>query len=1140
MSFKKLGEAIEITNIVSEKTASTLVSEEILEQFKKQASELKKLAPKANDFLYFSAVMMHSAEASGVNDDGSPKLTRKGEKVEVGWDKTGGTWKWQSNDPGIKPYKNSNGDIFPEEELLKAYKKWVHKPLCIDHKSSSVDHVRGFIVDTYYDFDRKRVIALCALDKKNYPDLAFKVSSGYSNCVSMGTAVGKAICTEDGCHRVARVESDFCNHMKTRTCYGEINVDLSPIELSIVVNGADGKAKIKHIIAAANALNKFVDDKNQYLQSVAEKTENFNATIKFNASDTDNSSESKGTELSINSDNLEDFQKALEEAIGQLKELKEDALSVETKDESEQDVDLADGFAAATKFTPSSVVEDAEGISLQTPGTERLAHETLVEEFKKIASHIEVKINDMKEGLNLLINKEETTMSGNKKEIDKKAYYLGTEEPTPGQVKYTKDPMNEKLRDEDKHMVGQMDTGPVDGMHPGPDSVSMSELDRKKMLARAQKEEGALRRGAVVQAAKEALGYFQGGGGVNEPTPGKVKYPADKAQEKIREDEDKHMTGQSPFPGVGDVNGLHPSPASADEKNELKRKEMLARASDKLVASFEKGVWSVYHKTASDKKLLLTASVSDIAKSLGQSVEEVYGKVATKDFASTLIGQVKALGADATASLYKVAQAAPAEEATTAEGDPKDTAMKLAEKMRDLSSDLIEALKMLTGEQAEMGDVGAELGGMAATASEETKELLATRTELNGDLAEAIKEVVAELQTHEEELGLITDMYASNSINETNQDMASGIVSDAFTSAQEAFASGFQLMQAFVRYAQATETVIKRAELEAELTKTAGLDELDFGADDSENDLMSMIDEGMANTVDDTDELMGDDMGLENLELNLDDLAADDDNDADVKLEEAKKLDPSAKPGEMKVNVVAFNTPAGRAQLRAKFAAEMKFSPMLDQAHPKGGFTTELDVKPSGDLAKVEELAETHKAMLDLANAPPKVRKEAEEINELVKAGSLDPSDLDELVSMGLDKDAVSYWKKYFGQVDGGGEFASELVKEHAKAKFDAELAKEKVKLARCYELAYEFVDRGLLARDREVIASQVNEFMGLNDKGFEQVKIAVCKHPVKVSVAGVIPQIGLTNSGESVSGSEDNLFNQLSDALSTSNRRMF
>ena len=72
-------------------------------------------------------------------------------------------------------------------------------------------------------------------------------------------------------------------------------------------------------------------------------------------------------------------------------------------------------------------------------------------------------------------------------------------------------------------------------------------------------------------------GYYQGAGGVNEPTPGQVKYPKDPLNEKARE-EDKHMNGEPPFPEVGDVDGLHPSPSSADQPNELERKKMHARA----------------------------------------------------------------------------------------------------------------------------------------------------------------------------------------------------------------------------------------------------------------------------------------------------------------------------------------------------------------------------------------------------------------------------------------------------------------------------------------------------------------------------------------------------------------------------------
>ena len=94
-----------------------------------------------------------------------------------------------------------------KSELIKAYKKWIGKPLCVDHKSNSVDHARGFIVDTYYDRDLKRVVALCALDKTNYPELAHEVSTGYQNAVSMGTGVENAICYD--CGTVARAEARF-------------------------------------------------------------------------------------------------------------------------------------------------------------------------------------------------------------------------------------------------------------------------------------------------------------------------------------------------------------------------------------------------------------------------------------------------------------------------------------------------------------------------------------------------------------------------------------------------------------------------------------------------------------------------------------------------------------------------------------------------------------------------------------------------------------------------------------------------------------------------------------------------------------------------------------------------------------------
>jgi hypothetical protein len=583
MSFIKLGEIIEISRVENTDSCIPAVSQDVLDNFKKIAGSLKKIAPKAEDFLYFSAVMMHAAEASALNDDGTIKLNASGEEVKVGWDKRGGTWRWTSNDSSVKPYRNSNGDIFPEEELVKAYKKWVHKPLCIDHKSSSVDHVRGFIVDTYYDRNLKRVIALCALDKHNYPDLARKVATGYSSCVSMGTAVGRAICSD--CATVARTENDFCDHMRRKSCYGEINIDLNPLELSIVVNGADPRASIKHIIAAANTLNTYVENKNKELAKLADQ--HYAASITFGDAVTDGN---KTNQFNIDTNDFAEFEKQLAEAMTKLKEIQTSATN------SEKDTNDLVSNQSSSAMDETLLPNTDSGLA--PPHARYAADTSSIKELHEVTAAIESKLNQMKKSLNKLAslkNTQEETMSANR--MNKEAYYQGTEEPTPGQAKYPKDPMNDKLRtDGDKHMEGQSpfpDTGPVDGMHPGVESAGMGELERKKMLARAEAEERAMRRTAIVNSAKQALedkkAYFLNGEGPNNPntpTPGKTKYPVDKTQYDLREDSDKHMVGQKPFPGVGSVDGMHPSPESADISDEKKRKEMLSRAT--LKATFIK------------------------------------------------------------------------------------------------------------------------------------------------------------------------------------------------------------------------------------------------------------------------------------------------------------------------------------------------------------------------------------------------------------------------------------------------------------------------------------------------------------------------------------------------------------------------
>lgn len=254
MSFLKIGENITFS-VDDLQPIEAIQNDPVLsDRISKIASEHKRIAPKADDFVYFTAIMMHAAERALIDDDGNPRLDKKGQPITASWEineKTG-SWKWNCSDPSVKPLKNANGDIFPSQELKKVYKNWVGKPLCQDHNSSSMDGIRGMIIDTYWDERHQRIIALCALDKINFPDLARKVTAKYANSVSMGTAVGRSICFE--CGNVARTERDYCSHVKNRTAYGEINTELQPIELSLVVNGADSKAKVMEVLARTQYL----------------------------------------------------------------------------------------------------------------------------------------------------------------------------------------------------------------------------------------------------------------------------------------------------------------------------------------------------------------------------------------------------------------------------------------------------------------------------------------------------------------------------------------------------------------------------------------------------------------------------------------------------------------------------------------------------------------------------------------------------------------------------------------------------------------------------------------------------------------------------------------------------------------------
>lgn len=1117
--FKKIGELSEITSNNLHSTESILAKlhdTDVNEHFRKLATQLKRIAPKADDFLYFSCVMMTSAEASALNPDGTVKLTKEGKPVQVSWEiSPNGSWKWVSNDPSIKAYKNHNGDIFAEAELLKAYKKWVGKPLCVDHKSDQVDAIRGIILDTYYDRLNKRVIALCALDKVSYPELARGVASGYKTSVSMGTRVGKAICYD--CGQIATTEREFCQHMRSKSCYGEINVDLDPIELSIVVNGADPQAKIRTILAAANHLRNSLEAKEQEI-----------------------------SKLSIDQVSTSKFQELEED----LKKISEKLADLKANLEKEDVNNLED---INHKQSDNSTVSEADLLNINTNIglSDHLVsnNNALRSELQDLRNSVNSKFQDMEKSLTTLSYKiKEEIMSVNSKDgMNKEGYFQGAggvNEPTPHQVKYPKEPLNEQLRENgDKHMVGVDNMGPVDGMFPG-------DKEKKNLVQRAEIEERAMRRAAALQKAKENLmkskeAYFQGGGDVNEPTPGKKKYPVDPLNEKDREKEDKQMVGKKPFPGVGDVEDLYPE--------DKKKKEMLQRAS--LKAKFvrvaaEDGTqdlgqsgWEVKR----DDDVLFTATVEEIS---GGNVEGLYDVIASKEFATKMLEKVYKMGTAKAAAIYKGAQALPvpapaapapdmgamapampdmnampaaepaptmdaAPEDTGAEGDPKEVALKLAEEMRDRASDLLEAVRALTGEQSEMG----ELEGLAGkTASSEFKPLVQMKKKLNASLIVGMKKAIAELNEHQEELNLIFDILNDGTVN---NDYTATVVEEAIADGKSVLADVRDLMGAFVKYAHGSEQLAKQAQMLEEKADEAKVE--DFSFDDD----LTMVDE--PTIVED----MGDEAVVED-EIFEGDVQEDEDMNQVM-----MDVDPASLQGkkvEIKASELDLSTKEARAEARAKLAAQaVSFSPILDEANGLADGQTQFDVKPSNNLGKVETLEEQHKAMLDVAEAPPKVRKEAARLNELILTKKVAKSDLDTLVAQGLDAEVVKYWKQFYGEAGKeGSEFASELLKEHAKAQIEEEVNTFKVKIARAYELTNEMVRRGLVADERAAITAQVEDMLAWNDEGFEAMKRVVNKHPLRKAAS--FPQVGIIGSGEPHAKPELSLQDALDQAFG--NRR--
>lgn len=139
---------------------------------------------------------------------------------------------------------NKNNDGWPSEELAKAYKSFVGRPVFVDHNNDDPKRTRGVIVssdlhvedeektsrlDPYYATapDNHKpptwIELLIEVDAKTFPRLAKSIRKGDIDAVSMGANIDKSVCSV--CAKEASTPSEYCEHIKKKGITFEITSD---------------------------------------------------------------------------------------------------------------------------------------------------------------------------------------------------------------------------------------------------------------------------------------------------------------------------------------------------------------------------------------------------------------------------------------------------------------------------------------------------------------------------------------------------------------------------------------------------------------------------------------------------------------------------------------------------------------------------------------------------------------------------------------------------------------------------------------------------------------------------------------------------------------------------------------------------
>ena len=624
--FKKIGYSPSpITQLSKD---AVLADPVIIERMTKLAHEIKSLAAKSDDFLYFSIIFLKSAESALLDETGN--LKKVGNDRAWGYFDEG--WKWHGN---VKPHRNNNFDIFPEVELKKAASKWIGMPLCKDHESSSVDGIRGIILDTYYDDKMKQVVGLCALDRVNYADLARKVETGVVRYGSMGTAVETSVCSD--CQNFAKTANEYCSHVKGRTAWGEVNVGLKPIEYSLVVQPAEPGAILLRCIASLQdykkefsnygvqnfdeMLGKLSLDQAQHLNTIvktacgedgcspSERRKIITSFLK------NNSLIVTATPVNENQSMTSSWSDALHNPGGFVSENLDGVPDYTGTDGSKGVVatGVENSADRGNPFLGDSILDK------DTPDiNETVKHASQSNESSKSKSLISTIMEDI------------MTESQLKKRAElrrKLAYHQGGADGVEPTGTYKSKPFS---HNEDKHMKQTKTMGGKETLFPGDEQ-------KKEKLSRAELEERQMRR----------VAYFQGGSE-------KAAEPAGYKSKPFSHNEDKHMKQTK---SMGGKETLFPG----DEKT----KQTLKRAAYNGPSLSTKLSWPVSPAGGINKSAALFEVYAGDKKVIAATGHEIFGNeigqnwdwFTSKQYGQEVCKQIRTAGLNQVAALLKGAQA---------------------------------------------------------------------------------------------------------------------------------------------------------------------------------------------------------------------------------------------------------------------------------------------------------------------------------------------------------------------------------------------------------------------------------------------------------------------------------------------------